>query len=158
MQYINLKAGDTKNFYFRTPIIASILTGVKQALLSDFFDIFSSSLPLLFVPSIKLTMSDNPQNINQTVLRGAKQIYTHLRLKERIALLSNTPLPVEVIKLQTLLARTNKGMVENTVRKFISWNAPNKRPKTLEDFLNLVDEHCKAVFPFFECPVELVYF
>lgn len=88
-------------------------------------------------------MSNN--ELSKDVLRCAKQVYTHLRLMERINLLSKpkAALPLEVNKMQDLFNATSKENLDNTIRKFMSWTAPDQRKKTVNDLICLIEEQCK---------------
>ncbi|CAO3610910.1 unnamed protein product [Mucor fragilis] len=78
--------------------------------------------------------------LDSLIIRCAKQIYHNLKLTSRIQTLSSaTPaatLPVEVVKMQQIIAIGDKATLESLVRSFLQDTRPNK---TLQDFTTLLD-------------------
>lgn len=78
-------------------------------------------------------------NVDANVLRCAKQVYTNLQLKERVRLLSNSDIPLEVQKMEKLLKLTDKSSLDTFVRKFLNWNHESRKKK-LNDFIQQIDK------------------
>lgn len=89
----------------------------------------------------------NPLDAN--VLRCAKQVYTNLQLKERVKLLSDMNVPLEVQKMEKLLQLTDKATLDTFVRKFLSWKHETRK-KNLSDFISQLDKemeiYCKCFY------------
>ncbi|KAG2232483.1 RNA dependent RNA polymerase-domain-containing protein [Thamnidium elegans] len=78
-------------------------------------------------------------NVDANVLRCAKQVYTNLQLKERVKLLSNSDMPLEVKKMERLLNLTDKTSLDVFVKKFLNWNHESRK-KNLSDFIQQLDK------------------
>ncbi|KAI8137351.1 RNA dependent RNA polymerase-domain-containing protein [Fennellomyces sp. T-0311] len=85
------------------------------------------------------------------VIRGAKQVYNHLDLRDRIASLSSPvkKCPLEVQKMQTLFL-TDKTALPTVIRQFLQWSPPKDTKKSVEDLVkkldNALDEFCCGTF------------
>lgn len=75
-------------------------------------------------------------SLSPTILRCAKQVYNNLNLSSHIENLSNTPMPVELSKMQQIVLLFNETKLEEVVKKFIQTSTPNK---SVTDFIAQLD-------------------
>jgi hypothetical protein len=85
-----------------------------------------------------------PGQLDLTISRCAKQVYHHLGLPNRSVLLKNAKLPVEVMKMKTLMSLDSEELV-NVVKSFLRTPSQNDSKKTLGDFIKLLD-NCLSVY------------
>jgi len=80
------------------------------------------------------------------IVRCAKQIYHNLKLTSRIQLLNNatptTNLPLEVVKMQQIVAIADKTTLERIVRSFLQDTKPNK---AIDHFISLLDQEMEML-------------
>lgn len=73
-------------------------------------------------------------------MRGVKQVYTHLKIRDKIPG-DNVPadqLPTPIHKMQ-LLWQTDPAEFKHTVLGFLSWKPPNNEEKTLDHFVERLE-------------------
>ncbi|KAI9255492.1 RNA dependent RNA polymerase-domain-containing protein [Sporodiniella umbellata] len=80
-------------------------------------------------------------SLDPNILRGAKHVYYHLGLKERVSELSKPNVAfAEIKKMKELLAAAGSSVLDETVKGFFRWSPPRQRKKTIGDFIAQINQ------------------